>query len=308
MSGPTGMAASKTAAFVAFYRALESSERGRAPLFRDPFAAAFIPRDLRYGLLAAAFGPLRVLLLRYADWRAPGARTSAIGRTRFIDDEVRRAVARGVGQLVILGAGFDCRAHRMPELASVRVFEVDQTDTQRVKRHRLGSISAAEPPLHPGVAYVGVDFERDDLSERLVASGWDPAQSALFLWEGVTNYLTETAVGEVLAFLGRAARGSTVVFTYIHRGLLEGRVQFEGGEKLMRNVRHLGEPWRFGLYPEQVAAFVGRFDLELRESLGADEYRHRYFQGAQALRGYAFYRVAVADVARGTSGPPAPSQ
>jgi methyltransferase (TIGR00027 family) len=133
------MAASKTAAYVALYRALETRQRARPALFRDPYALRFLP--LRYQLLIrAAFTPaLLCSLNRYADKRAPGARTSAIARTLFIDDVVRAAVARGVRQCVLLGAGFDCRAHRMPELSQVHVFEVDQRDTQRVKQSRVPS-------------------------------------------------------------------------------------------------------------------------------------------------------------------------
>ena len=72
---------------------------------------------------------------------------------------------------------------------------------------------------------------------------------------------------------GRSANASTVVFTYIHRGLIDGTVAFEGGARMLENVRRLGEPWTFGLDPMDVAAYLGRFGLTLREDLGADEYR-----------------------------------
>ncbi len=89
------MATSRTAQFVAFYRALETTETSREPLFRDPFAESFLTGPLRLALSAARVRPLRAVLVRYADWRAPGARTSAIGRTRFIDGVVRDRVAGG---------------------------------------------------------------------------------------------------------------------------------------------------------------------------------------------------------------------
>src|SRR5437016_3359527 len=126
------MAASRTAEYVAFYRALETIER--RPRFRDPFAIEFLSRNLRMAVRVARHRFMRALLLRYADRRAPGARTSAIARTCFIDDFVRRATAQGVRQLVLLGAGFDCRAHRVPELRDVAVFEVDRHETQARKR------------------------------------------------------------------------------------------------------------------------------------------------------------------------------
>lgn len=287
------MAASKTAELVAFYRALETEETLREPLFRDPFARQLLPRPLALAVRAARIAPLRALLLRYADWRAPGARTSAIGRTRFIDDTVRAAAQAGAVQLVILGTGYDCRAHRLPELAKLRVFEVDKGDTLAERRARIARGSLA---LREEVVSVAVDFVRDRLPERLSACGFDPTQRSVFVWEGVTNYLSAEAVAAVLSFVASCARGSTLVFTYIHRAVLDGSVAFEGGAKLMRNVARLGEPWRFGILPEELKDYLAGFGLSLVSDLGADEYRKRYARELGGLRGYRFYRLAVASV------------
>lgn len=286
------MAASRTAEYVAVYRAIETL--ASRPRFRDPFAVAFLSRDLGLSVAAARFAPLRGLLVRYADRRAPGARTSAIARTCLIDDVVRRAVVRGVRQLVILGAGFDCRAHRMPELGDTVVFEVDRLDTQAAKHARL---ARAPLPARDDVRYVAVDFLHDEVSDRLAEAGWDASAPTLFVWEGVTNYLTESAVAAQLSWIGRSAPGTTVVFTYVHRGLLDGSIGFEGGEQILANVRRLNEPWTFGLHPNEVASFLARTGLELVEDAGADDYRRRYLDDTpQTLRGYGFYRLAVAKV------------
>jgi methyltransferase (TIGR00027 family) len=281
------MAASRTAQYVALYRAFETYERRRAPLFRDPYARRFLDRPLALAVSASRAPGLRGLVERYADRRSPGSRTSAIARTAYIDDEVRAAVAGGIDQVVILGAGFDCRAHRMPELSGVAVFEVDRAETQAAKRTRV--------PAGSPVRYVAVDFLRDDVGDKLAAAGWQPQRRSLFLWEGVTNYLTEDAVAKVLRWFATAAAGSVVVFTYVHGGLLDGTVPFVGGELMLENVRRLGEPWTFGLRPDQVGDFVARAGLRLREDLGADDYRRRYL-GDVPMAGYAFYRLAVADV------------
>jgi methyltransferase (TIGR00027 family) len=290
------MATSKTAEFVAFYRALETTETSRPPLFRDPLAASFLSRPLARALRLARIRRLRPALEAYADWRAPGARTSAIGRTRFIDDAIRERIGRGVDQLVILGAGYDARAHRLPELAKATVFEVDRPQTQAAKRDRLARSHASSKQ---DVRYVPVDFAHDDVAERLAAAGWDRARPSIFLWEGVTNYLDEAAVGRILALVGSAAAGTTILFTYIHKGVLDGSVSFAGAQKLVKNVKRLGEPWTFGLRPDELGPFTQRFGLTLVEDLGADEYRRRYLgPGASphALRGYAFYRIAIAEV------------
>lgn len=284
------MAASRTAQYVALYRALEHRERARPRLFADPFAASFLPASYRVLLAAAWIPSAHRWLSRYADRRAPGARTSAIARTRFIDDAVRRHVADGIPQLVVLGAGFDSRAHRMPELAHAAVFEIDRADTQRAKT----AVLAGRTPI-ARVRYVPVDFLRDDLGTALIGAGWDAAAGTLFVWEGVTHYLTREAVAAVLAWIGTTAGRAGLVFTYVHTGLLDGSVRFEGGERILANVRALGEPWTFGLRPSEVGGFLAHHGLDLGEDLGAEEYRARYLPAERnGFGGYAFYRLAVA--------------
>lgn len=287
------MAVSRTAQYVALYRALETV--APRPRVRDPLASAFLSSGLALAVRAARLRPLGLLLTRYADRRAPGARTSAIARTCLIDDVARQTAAASVRQVVLLGAGFDCRAHRLPELATSAVFEVDRAETQEWKRTHLAH---AGGPVRDDVRYVPVDFLRDEVSARLSAAGWSAQQATLFIWEGVTNYLSEAAVTAVLSWIGRCAPGSTVVFTYVHRGLLDGTLSFEGGSRILANVRALGEPWTFGLHPQAVAQFVAGCGLTLQEESGADDYRRRYLdEPPRAYRGYSFYRLALATVA-----------
>lgn len=293
-----GMAESRTAQFVAFYRALETNEMGREPLFRDPFAHRFLSPALQVAVWAARARPLRAAIVRYADHRAPGARTSAIGRTRFIDDVVRDRVAAGASQLVLLGAGYDCRPYRLPELRAIRTFEVDQPGMLARRSDRLGQVAARA--TH--VTRVAIDFTRDDLHDRLARAGFDQQAPSVLVWEGVTNYLTSEAVDAVLGFVGRCGAGSTLVFTYIHRGVIDGSVRFDGADKLLHNVQRLGEPWRFGLAPGETPDLLRRHGLELVEDFGADEYRRRYLGAASSdLHGYGFYRIAVGRVAGSSS-------
>lgn len=292
------MSVSRTARYVALFRALETAETGRAPLFEDPFAAAFLTPALRLAVRASRVPPVRRLVERYIDRRAPGGRTSGIARTAFIDEVVRARARAGVPQVVLLGAGFDCRAHRLPELAGARVFEVDRAAMQEAKRALLASAAASgsvRARVRDDVRYVAVDFLRDVLEERLKEAGWDPALATMVVWEGVTSYLDEPSVIGVLSWIGRCAPGSAVVFTFIHGGLLDGSARFEGGEAAMSSVRRMGEPWTFGIRPEEAAAFVARCGLVLREELGADAYRKRYLGPEAGGRGYVFYRIAVAE-------------
>jgi methyltransferase (TIGR00027 family) len=280
--------ASRTAQYVALYRALETEVKGRAPLFRDPFAMRFLPLRYRPLVKLSRFGTARRAIERYADARAPGARTSAIARTRFIDDAVHEALDAGCEQVVILGAGYDCRAHRLPRLREVPIFEVDRAATQAIKRLQLGRGVERDD-----VRYVAVDFGRDDFAERLVQAGFRPERPTIFVWEGVTNYLTDAAVSSVLGAIGKMATNSRIVFTYVHRGVLDGSVDFMGAARLLGNTARLGEPWTFGLLPNELSAYVGRFGLRVEQDLGADDYRALYRLGSP---GYAYYRIAVARV------------
>jgi methyltransferase (TIGR00027 family) len=289
--------ASQTAEYMAFFRAMESVHSPRNRLFTDPFARHFLRPSLRTAVAFSRVPLLGWLVGWYADRRLPGARTSAIARTRLIDDVVRQALEADVPQIVVLGAGFDCRSYRIVETGLAAVFEVDHPLTLASKLAKLREII---PIIPKNIRFVEIDFDRQNLRERLAENGFDAALRALFVWEGVTNYLTAEAVDAVLRFVGGCAAGSRVVFTYVHSGALDGSVEFDGAAKLLRDVSQIGEPWTFGLLPEQVPDYLRRKGLQLDRDAGAREYRAQYFGlAARQMRGYDFYHVVIAHVPRG---------
>lgn len=286
------MAISRTAEYVALLRALETTERRREPLFRDPYASRFLTGSRAAWHTLLKVPGLRPMIERYSDTRGPGLRTSTIAQTAFIDDFVRKEVKRGIRQLVLLGAGFDVRAHRIPELVETgsEVFEVDRPDMQEVKRKRL----EGAPDLKKNVRYVHADLLSEHLPVKLADRGWEADHRSIFVWEGVTNYLDEPSVAAILDTVGRTKDGSVILFTYIHRGILDGSTKFFGAEHLLSNVEKLGEPWKFGMLPEEVGSYVAQFGLKLEQDVGSDEYRKKYLGAADP--GYSFYRLAVARV------------
>ena len=269
--------ASRTAAYMALFRALETRKGGG--LFGDPYAERFLPRRLR----AAARLPGAS---RYIDRRWPGARTSAVARTRAIDDLLAEARPR---QVVLLGAGYDTRALRLGALAGVPVFELDQAALLALKEARV--------PGREGLRRVPVDFARDEVLPTLEAAGFDRAAPAAFVWEGVTNYLTAEAADATFRAVASAAPGSRLIFTYVHRGAIDGSVEFEAAGRLRSKVSGVGEPWTFGLDPGELASYLSERGLRLVSDEGADDYRRRLLgPEPRLLRGYAFYRLAVAEV------------
>jgi methyltransferase (TIGR00027 family) len=198
-----------------------------------------------------------------------------IARTRFIDDRLSAGIDDGIMQLLILGAGFDSRAYRFADrLRGMRVFEVDQPDTQQAKMRRVMN-AVGELPRH--VTYLPVDFRHDDFGDALARAGYQSDRKTFAIWEGVTMYLPGDAVRGVLRwYAGHAAPGSTIVFDYTYDSLIR-TLQSVDPEKLdekakqgLARFRRLtaGEPWLSGLPDKQETEFLRSLGLELRSTLG----------------------------------------
>jgi methyltransferase (TIGR00027 family) len=285
---------SQTAEYMAFFRGLESARERNQRLFVDPFAVAFLRSGLRKAVGVSHYSWLRRGIESYVDWRLPGARTSGVARTRLIDDTLGRLVRGGIAQLVILGAGFDCRALRLECLREAVVFEVDHPATLARK---LAVLQEQAKALPAKVRYVQMEFTRQQLAPTLDGAGFRFSLPTIFLWEGVTNYLTKAAVEAVLQCVAKSAAGTRLIFTYIDAGLLNGSTEFEGGKRLMRDVQTLNEPWTFGVAPDELGSFLKKNGLILDHDLSAKEYRRLYYgEAAEKLKGYEFYHVACACV------------
>jgi len=296
--------ASRTAEYMALFRALESSLPATTRLFSDPLARRFLTPSLASVARLATLPGFRDLVPWIIDRRWPGARSSAVARTRFIDDAVGAALEEQIEQFVVLGAGFDSRAYRLPGLRKIAVFEVDHPDTLRRKRAALTRALGAFPQQ---VRFVRTDFNEYDLEQAMAAasSGGGPASGGgyresartLFLWEGVTNYLTEAAVDATLCWCSRAAPGSKLLFTYVDRSVLENPRLFFGTEKLFATLEAAGEKWTWGIAPSALPEFLAQRGLALERDVSAAEYRYLYWkERACRMRGYEFYRIAVARV------------
>jgi methyltransferase (TIGR00027 family) len=233
----------------------------------------------------------RAAVVGIIERRWGGPLGSAVCRTRWIDDVLSAALRDGVPQVVVLGAGFDCRAHRLPGIERARIFEVDHPATQAAKREVLRTA-----PGH--VAYVAVEFGRDDLDATMARAGFDPRARTFFLWEGVTNYLTADAVDATIRWISRVgAAGSALVMTYVHRGLIDGSVTFDGARAGSATVRRVGEPYTFGFDPAELSGYLAARGLTLVEDVSADDYRARYLAPAgRDMKLWEFYRAALARV------------
>jgi methyltransferase (TIGR00027 family) len=288
--------ASATAEFNALFRSIESARRPRRKrLFEDPLAPCFLGPKFRTVLRLSRLPLLGHLVPWYIDRKWIGVRPSALGRTCWIDDQLRDALRNGVKQVVLLGVGYDSRAYRLPGMNHTRVFEVDHPSTLSVKKDHL-ALKLGKLPNH--VTYVPIDFDIQDLSTELKAAGFAPSAPTFFLWEGVMHYLTAEAVDTTLrAISALTIPGSRLVFTYIHRGLLDGTLQFGKLGEVPTTLQESGETWTFGLYPEELATYLANRGFALVVDEGSLEYRARYMgPTGRHMKGFEFYRVAAAEV------------
>lgn len=286
--------ASRTAEYVALFRALESSLPQNRRLFEDPYARRFLgPRLALVATLSRLPGAAEIIS-RFIDHRWAGARSSSVARTRLIDDMIRAALDRRIEQLVILGAGFDSRAYRMDALKDVTVFEVDHPSTRAKKQRILGRALGDFPSR---VRFVATDFHEVELDRAMKGAGYSNTAPTFILWEGVTPYLSETAVDATLRWCAEAATGTELLFTYVHRAVLDDPQAFPGTQRLFATLKAAGEEWKFGIDPTDLAGFLSKRGLCLEQDIGSTEYRARYLpQVTRTMRGYEFYRIALARV------------
>ncbi len=213
--------------------------------------------------------------MQQMDAITPGIYGIQIARTRFIDDVVQDVLSRGIGQVVILGAGLDTRPYRLAGMERVKVFEVDLPSVQEEKKKKLHK-RFGHLPEH--VTFLPIDFDTQSLQAVFTGTAFDPASPAVFVWEGVTQYLSEQAVRQTLAFVGTSAPGSILVFTYVLKSLIERRSGIPGADNMMDRVAKQGSPWLFGLEPESLASLLEPFHLCLLADVGSVDYQVNYFK------------------------------
>ncbi|MET7987394.1 class I SAM-dependent methyltransferase [Streptomyces sp. NPDC005281] len=214
-----------------------------------------------------------------------------VPRTLAIDEALRAHVRN---QLVILGAGLDTRAWRMPELARTDVWEVDHPASQQDKQTRLPARSAA---LARSVRFTPVDFAVDDLGTALDAAGHDPSAPTTWLWEGVVPYLTRDEVrATAAAVAARTAPGSTLVVNY-----QAPSARAAAGRLLTRVLGSSitsGEPWRSLWRPRQLAALLAEHGLRVVLDDNLLDLAHTHGIPAQGRTSLRSGHVAVAEPPR----------
>ncbi len=280
---------SMTAIGIAIVRAIESEKPETDRICYDPYARQFVNGALYH--FVKFFDRLG-----YSERRGPGVMGFLAVRERHIDEYLKTCLATGAQQVVILGAGFDARAYRFEEFKhGVKVFEVDHPATQQAKMKRLQKVFGAVPPH---VTYVPIDFNTQTLEQRLPECGYDERAKTLFIWQGVTQYLTLEAVDSTLAFVvNHSGPGSSIIFDYMYTSLLDGTVKHGEVSKMRRDRWMSNEALTFGFPAGSITTFLEQRGFTQVLDANCKYLHDTYFTGGNAQRtvadGYAIASAVV---------------
>jgi methyltransferase (TIGR00027 family) len=283
--GPS-RAAITTATMRAAHYLLDAEPR----ILDDRFARAFagFPSDEELSKALNA--------LSYPD--IPRMRTLFALRNRYAEDELVRAMERGISQYIILGAGLDSFAYRRPDLLqTLDVYEVDHLTSQVWKRERVEELGIKIPArLH----YVPIDFERETLTEGLAARGVNLRAATFFSWLGVTQYLPSAAVlGTLPEIAQMAAPGSEIVFQFIVPAATLANEERSLVNALAAHAAAAGEPWLSFFEPEEMEAHLKQMGFGKIHHFGPEQASERYLLGrADGLRLPAYFHMINAVVGR----------
>jgi methyltransferase (TIGR00027 family) len=195
-------------------------------------------------------------------------------RSRFAEDSARRAIADGVRQILVMGAGLDTFAYRLERTHDLRIFELDHPATQAEKRRRLTEAQIAEPQH---VSYVAHDFEGGSMTAALKAAAFDPDRRTFVIWLGVTPYLTEEAMFATLGELASWRGGTEVVFDYANPPdrVIDAAARAHH-EQMAERVAASGEPFRCYLDTPELHARTRRLGFAEIEDLDRTALVTRY--------------------------------
>lgn len=262
----------QTAFGAAAVRLVEQYQPKETRLFTDPVIKDLITLPIR---LMLELKIMRDWLIIMSDSKTKGIYGSQICRTKYIDDLLQLAIGKGVTQIVILGAGLDTRPYRIPSRDKIRFFEVDMPSVQDYKKKKIGKYLGSLPA---NVVYIPIDFNSQTLDEAVAGKGLDLSKPIFFIWEGVTQYITEDAVRNTLRFISKSSPGSSVVFTYVLKSVIDRTSNIEGADDLIQYFAERDIVWHFGLDPLDIADYLKQFNLELIEDIGASYCQEKYLQ------------------------------
>lgn len=238
---------------------------------KDNLAYRILPFGMRAFVWFMRPNAARDWMVRVSEKSIPAIWSGMMCRKRYIDEKLIELLGQ-INAVVNLGAGFDTRAYRLPALADTPVWEVDHLVNIKPKRVRLRKLFG-EVPTH--VKLVPIDFDREILATVLALHSYSEDKRTFFIWEAVTQYLTEIGLRTTFDFLAKAARGSRLAFTYIRKDFIDGQVMY-GQEDAYKKYIVKDKIWLFGMDPDSVVSFLEAYGWRVIEHLGYEDLAERY--------------------------------
>jgi len=262
----------KTAFLVASIRLIEQYQPKELRLFDDPVIKFFFNKMTLFQLKFKIIRDMKIML---SDLMTKGTFGALICRTKYIDDSLKAAMANGIDQLVILGAGLDTRPYRISGINKIKVIEVDLPIMQNIKKEKIKGFLGALPS---NITFTPIDFNKQILNEVLNIQELNFSKPIFFIWEGVTPYISSEAVKNTLTFISKAPSGSIIVFSYILQSVIDKTSEIPGADNLLDYFESNGQSWIFGLDPSNLIGFLKQFNLTLVEDIDASYYQENYLK------------------------------
>ena len=267
-----------TAQGVAKQRLIETIAGADKRVINDPYADSFV---IGSGFIKLMGHKLNAWL---SEKLAPGFHEHLIARTKFIDELIQKSAVNGTEQYVILGAGYDSRAHRLELPSSLKIFEVDQPEVSDNKLAKLPK----ELPNSDNVTYVNIDFSYQSLTEQLIGAGFDQKKSTIFTLEGVSQYITKEAVSSTIKELASLTKDTNSIFfmSYVDE-LLDKNPEACFGEgypnpakkaSLIKGLSaKVGEPWISFYNGAEIEDLLSQNGYSIEENVTLEDLNSLYF-------------------------------
>jgi methyltransferase (TIGR00027 family) len=259
---------SSTAYGVALLRAAENLLPQDKRLFEDPYSEKFLSPLYKFYMIIWNF------LMNMSEKSSPGVIGGILCRTCYIDDVLNNAIKEGIGAVVNLGAGMDSRAFRIPGIENIQFFELDFPEILKAKRAYIDKKIGGLPS---NLSLVPIDFNNQDLGEELKKAGYTLSSKTLFIWEGVTQYISKEAIDSTIKYVGQASKGSRIVFTYVLESFINGSHIPDGLNRLYKTMVKKKNPlFVCGFDPAGMYEYLSKYSLSLVEDIGHEEFHERY--------------------------------
>jgi methyltransferase (TIGR00027 family) len=240
-----------------------------APLIlEDPVAVGLVPE--------ARADSIRAGLAEHQTQESILLRSLFVLRSRFAEDRLAEAAARGVRQYLILGAGLDTFAWRQPNYArDMRIFLADHVSSLVWTQEKFWERGLPKPG---NLTFVPLDIEDGRLGERLSEFGF-LAQPAFCSALGVTQYLELASVEVLLRFVASLGRGSEIVFSYVPRAEDLDGADRDFAEASAARAGRFGEPWKTRFGADELRELLRAAGFHEVSHLTPEHARQRYFAG-----------------------------